>query len=304
MRLKNAMAKKIFLKGSFLGFRATLFIILSLVLIFFDYRFNLFAPAKNGLSLFLTPIQYVANLPTTLVDIAEIDFATKKALIAENTALKDQQLLLQAKIQKQAFLEEENQKLRTLLGSAQQIKDKVLIAELLAVDFNNLNRQIIVNKGKNDGVYVGQPVLDAYGFMGQVISVDNMTSRVLLITDTQSAIPVLNVRNGMRSVAIGVDSPNTLELSYVPETSDVKVGDLLVTSNLGLRLPEGYPIGVISSVRNIVGERFAKVIVTPSSHVDSSRYVLMVWPGEINKPAKTAPKPKQKAKTKAKNKGK
>jgi rod shape-determining protein MreC len=107
-----------------------------------------------------------------------------------------------------------------------------------------------------------------------------LTSRVLLITDAKSAIPVIDVRNGLRSVAVGVGDSSSIELAYVPETSDVKEGDLLVTSNLGLRLPEGYPVGIVHSVRHILGERFAKVVVIPSAKVESSRYVLMIWPGQ------------------------
>lgn len=270
-----------------------------------DYNFKIFNPVRDVLSLLLTPIQYIANTPSELFGIIKTDFSTKKELIIENTKLKDSQLILQAQVQKLAFLEDENEKLRTLLGTATKINEKVIAAQLLAVDFNNLNKQVILNKGKNDSVYVGQPILDAYGFLGQVISVDSITSRVLLITDTQSAIPVMDVRNGLRSVAIGVGLPGSLELAYVPDTSDVKVGDLLVTSNLGLRLPEGYPVGVVSSVRHVVGERFAKVVIIPNAKVDSSRYVLMVWPGQpkvakvVAKDAKSSSKvsPKSKAKS-------
>jgi rod shape-determining protein MreC len=260
--------------------RSTLFIAISFTFFIFDSQFTFLSPVKDLLSLCLTPIQYTASFPSELFDIVATDFSTKKELIIENNRLKEKEFLLQAQVQKLVFLEEENEKLKTLLGATTKINEKVLAAQLLAVDFSNLNKQVVLNRGKNDNAYIGQPVLDAYGFMGQVISADSISSRVLLITDSQSAIPVMNVRSGLRSVAIGIGLPNTLELAYVSDTADVKAGDLFVTSNLGLRLPEGYPVGVVNTVGHVAGERFAKVILTPSAKVDSSRYVLMIWPGQ------------------------
>ena len=296
--------KKLFSKGSWLGLSSCLLGMFSFVLVICDYQTHWFLPFREVLSLALSPIQYVANLPTEIFHKVEIEVATKKELIKENANLRTEQLLLRAQIQKLAFLEQENGELRALLGFSAKIKDKVVTAQLLAADFNNLNKQVIINKGKNNGVYVGQPVIDANGFIGQVIAVDTITSRVLLITDTESAIPVIDVRTGMRFIAMGVGTSTGVELEYVPDTYDVKVSDLIVTSNLGNRLPEGYPVGVIDSIRHIPGERFAKIALKPSAHVDTGRYVLVLWPGElkIEKNVKDAEKDNIKSKNKTRSK--
>lgn len=296
--------KKIFSKGSFLGLRCILLAILSCVFLLSDYNKHLLAPVRTILSYALSPIQYVARLPDDVISWVELGVTTKKNLINENAELHAKQLTLEAEVQKLAFLEQENAELHALLGSAEKTKDKILSARLLTQDFNGLNKQVVINRGKHDGVFVGQPLLDAGGLMGQIISVDSTASKALLITDTQSAIPVTNIRTGARSIAVGVGEPDSLELAYTPDTSDVKVGDLLVTSNLGLRLPEGYPVGIVKVIKHVSGERFAKVIITPNARVDRSRYVLLVWPGQpkVNKEAKQVVKSSPKQKTKSKSK--
>ena len=101
---------------------------------------------------------------------------------------------------------------------------------------------VVLDKGKRDGVYVGQPVLDADGLMGQVIEVGSTSSRVLLVTDITHAVPVRVIRNGVRAIVEGSGKQNQLNLRQVSFTTDIKVGDVLVTSGLGGRFPEGYPV--------------------------------------------------------------
>lgn len=230
----------------------------------------------------VAPIQYLVDRPVEFIRWVETSFMTQQNLLIENAQLRARQLLLYAKLQKVAALESENDQLRALLRSSTNIHEKVTVAQLLAVDLAPFTQQIVIDKGERDGVYVGQPVLDAYGVMGQIIAVGPLNSRVLLITDPRSAVPVQNSRNGNRAITAGLGFDGALELINVPVTTDFRQGDFLVTSGLGGNYPPGYPVGVINKVRLSQGDKFAEISITPAAHVNQSRQVLLVWPKEKN----------------------
>jgi rod shape-determining protein MreC len=252
-------------------------VLLSLTILICDSRYHCFTTVRSILSVIAAPIQYAVNWPAELVTIIHTNFTTKHALQDENVRLKANALILQGQLQRLNFLEQENAKLRTLLSSASKIQTKVLAAQILDAATDNFSQQVTLNKGKRDGLYQGQPILDAYGVMGQVILVGPLTSKALLITDAKSAVPVTIVRTGMRAIVIGMGHSDELELANVPETADIKPGDFLVTSNSGQRFPEGHPVGTVKNVQHISGERFMRIAVAPSAHIGSSQHVLLIW---------------------------
>ncbi len=243
-----------------------------------DKKLEGFASIRAAMSLPLAPLEYVISWPTNAFVQVKNIINTRDDLMRENLRLKSDQLLLQSQLQRLISIESENNYLKSLLLSAQKTtKNKTLIAELLSVDFEPFVNQVVVNKGSRDGVYLGQSVLDANGVMGQIIEVGPITSRVMLINDSHSGIAVQNVRNGMRTVAVGDNYTEQLRLMYVAKTSDVKEGDIFITSGLGGHYPEGYPVGRVASVKNDPANQFATVYLKPSAHLDSSRQVLLVW---------------------------
>lgn len=243
-----------------------------------DHRMHMLREIRSVLSLAVYPVEYMVTLPSAAGDWVGESFTTREKLMSEVTSLKTEQLLLNARLQKFAALEAENVRLRRMLDSSREVSEKVLIAELLSVDLEPYSRHIVVNKGSQQGIYEGQPVLDAKGIMGQVIHVTPLTSTVILITDPNHAIPVAINRNGMRAIAIGTGSSDELELPHFPTNADVEVGDLLVTSGLGGRFPAGYPVGIVASVKKDPGESFAQVIAKPAAELERNNEVLMVWP--------------------------
>lgn len=247
-----------------------------------DHQFTYFGKTRSTLSVVVAPLQYLVDRPVEFIRWVETSFSTQQNLLVENAQLRARQLLLYAKLQKVVALESENNQLRALLRSATTIHEKVTVGQLLAVDLAPYTQQIIIDKGEKDGVYIGQPVLDAYGVMGQVIAVGPLNSRVLLITDPRSAVPVQNSRNGNRAIVAGLGFDGVLELINVPVTTDFRKGDFLVTSGLGGNYPPGYPVGVINKVNIPQGDKFAEISITPSAHVNQSRQILLIWPKEKN----------------------
>ena len=256
-----------------------------------DHRYQHLERLRSGLGLVLEPLRQVINLPFFIADNVGESLSTRVHLLSENKELHTQNLLLKVQLQKFSALESENMRLRTLLDSSFQLGEKVLIAELLRVDLDPFTRQIVINKGSDNDVYIGQPLLDAEGIIGQIIHVSNYSSTAMLITDPSHALPIQMNSTGQRAIVVGTGRPNELELLHIPSNTGLKQGDLLVSSGLGGRFPAGYPVARVSMVENIPGQAYLRVIAEPSAHLQRSREVLLVWPAD--NPLEQQPAPQQ-----------
>lgn len=256
--------------------RAIFLLILAMVFMHFDARSAFFHRWRNTAELVVYPIQWAVNVPHEVWNWSSHSLISHQKLYNENVALKAQQLLLTAQLQKLMILEQENTELRELLKSSEQVAGKAMAAELLALSSDPSEQVLTVNRGTHDKIYSGQPVLDAFGVVGQVIDVTPLTSKVMLITDVRSAVPVQNSRNGLRAIAAGLGAEDHIALKNVPDTSDVQVGDIFVTSGLGSLYPMGYPVGKVISVQKNSDERFSKIILQPLAHLNRDTQVLLM----------------------------
>jgi rod shape-determining protein MreC len=247
-----------------------------------DLHYRPFQNWHAKFSAVVAPIQILVDTPIKMAKEITTNLQAQSQLVEDNAKLRVQLMLLDSQLQKLLTLERENAQLRELLRSTPQTKGNVMVAKLLAVDLDPSLQQVIIDRGASDKLYLGQPVLDAYGVMGQVISIGPMTSRVLLITDPKSAVPVQNYRTGSRSIAIGSAHSGQLRLINVPETNDIQEGDLYVTSGMGQRFPVGYPVGVVSKAAMMPGDRFVNIFLIPSAHLDKTEQVLLSWPEQAN----------------------
>lgn len=255
-------------------------VVTSLFLMTVDHRAHHLDAVRGVLSTAMSPLRYAVDAPIRAGRWVMENMASRQQLIAENERLRQQQLLIESRLGRFAELDAENRRLRRLLDSSDKVGEAVLIAELLAVDMDPFSRRIMLNKGSQDGVMQGQALIDSQGMMGQVVEVGPFSSTALLITDPSHALPVQVNRSGLRTVAVGGGSVNLLGLSHIPNSADIRVGDLLVTSGLGGRFPAGYPVGRVVSVERDSGQPFAKVQAEPSAHLERNREVLLVWPIE------------------------
>ncbi|CAN5277011.1 rod shape-determining protein MreC [soil metagenome] len=267
----------LFYRGGLHGFRLIIFMALSIVLMTLDQHQQSFKKIRSALTVLITPIQYIVNSPVQFIDWLGGNFTAQQKLLTDNANLQAQNLLLKTRLQTFITLENENSQLRALLKSSSRTGVRVLIAQLLSVDLEPFIDQIVINKGTNDNVYIGQPVVDANGLMGQIIQVGQLTSRVLLVTDRRSAIPVQNNRNGIRGILVGRGSDKNLSLIHISRNADIRKDDILVTSGLGGYFPIGYPVGVVQSVTSQPGDEFVSIAVEPSAHLNRSRLVLLLW---------------------------
>jgi rod shape-determining protein MreC len=261
-------------------------VVLSITLMALDTRVAAVSRVRQALSVTLLPLQYVVSEPIKLVAKINTMVSSHDSLVQENIDLKAQQLLLKAQVQRLLAIESENNQLKALMQSSTQVQGKVLIAQLLSVDSDPFIHQVLLDKGSREGVFIGQPVLDSNGVLGKIIQVSPFSSRVLLINDPHSGLPIQVTRNGVRAIAMGDGYTGKLRVVNVTQTTDIKKGDMLVTSGLGDQFPEGYPVGVVSSVVKDPGLQFATINVEPSAHLDRARQVLLVWPNRSVPPIK------------------
>lgn len=247
------------------------------ILIMADLRFNRMETIRSLLDTIATPVYWLADLPTRLGDWSEVHLQSRSQLLEDNERLLQENLVLQGRSLQMSSLQAENVRLRALLNSAALLRDDVLVAELIGISPDPVRHQLVLNKGRSDGVFVGQPLIDAAGLMGQVVEVSAENSRALLITDVTHSIPVQVNRNGVRAIAEGTGALGTLEIHHVSATTDIQRGDLLVSSGLGGRFPVGYPVAVVSDIERDPGQAFARILAIPSAALDRSRHVLLVF---------------------------
>ncbi len=256
---------------------------ISVVLMVVDHRQHHLETIRATLSLFIYPLQYAVNVPVSAANWAGEHMSTRQTLLEENAKLRMQQKLLMARLQKLSALNVENIRLRELLQSSKKVSENVLIGELLAVDLEPFTRKIVLNKGSIDNIYLGQPLLDAEGVMGQVIHVGPLSSTAMLITDPNHAIPVHVNRNGLRAIALGTGAPDILDIPYLPNSADIEEGDLLTSSGLGGRFPRDYPVAEVITVVKDPSKPYAVVKAKPTARLETSREVLLVWTEEFTR---------------------
>lgn len=274
----NNPHKRLFVKGKYRSARFIFALVFSFILLIADYHYHALNDARAIFTLAVSPIQYLVDYPVKMIGWVHSLVSTKKTLVDENIQLRYQQTLLEAKLQKLLVIRKENSQLKALLSASATANNRAMAAEILAVDTTPSRQLFVLNKGKQDQVYLGQPVLDAKGVIGQVIDIGMKTSTVLLISDSKSAVPVRNNRSGERAILVGTNNTNELSLINLPKSSSIAKGDLLVTSGLGRRYPEGYPVGQVSTIQTLPGDDFIKVSVTPVAQLNRSRLVLLIWP--------------------------
>jgi rod shape-determining protein MreC len=216
------------------------------------------------------------NLPTHVKEVSEPLFNHQDQLAKTNQDLKREQIYLQAQVQKLRALEAENQELRELLKSVAHSKETFSEGRLVHANVDPFIQQVLLNKGKVEGIEMGQPVIDSFGLVGVVTGINEYTSQVLLVTDPSFAVPVQSVRSGERAIANGSGAAGELRLNYVPRTADFMEGDILVTSGIGGRFPAGYPVGTITSIQHDPGTRFTLVAISPMAKLGRLKHVLFV----------------------------
>jgi rod shape-determining protein MreC len=265
------------LGGPALGLRLIVLALASAGLMVADHRQHHLAMVRDWASAAVYPFQWAVQAPVQAWDALRESFATRARIEADNVRLASDNLVLRLRLMRFEALEQENQRLRAMRESSTRVVQRTLVAEIVRVDLDTFRQRVLVNKGTRDGVFRGQAALDANGIFGQVTRAGPLSAEIILITDSEHAIPVQVNRTGARTVAYGMGRSGLLSLPYLPQNSDVVAGDLLVSSGLGGVYPPGYPVATVSEVERNPAQPLLAVEAVPLAALDRDPEVLLAW---------------------------
>jgi rod shape-determining protein MreC len=256
--------------------RLLVYLALSIALILLDHRGGWLTQVRASSELLVQPLWWVAGLPGRIGEGLHDDARLRSQLSAENKVLRNALLISGARMARLQTATAENERLRGLLGAAERGGLDVQLAPILDIDLDPTRQRLILDAGSRDGVQMGQSVIDAGGLLGQIIAVMPSTATVLLLTDPDHAVPVVVARTGVRLVAYGQGRSDQLQLRNVPLSSDVKVGDSIITSGLGGRFPSGFAVGTVVRLEPDDSRAFLTGDVRPAAQLDRGRDVLLL----------------------------
>jgi rod shape-determining protein MreC len=254
--------------------RLLVFLALAIAVMVADSRMDWLRTLRAYGEAAVQPLWRVAGLPAKFGQSVHEEAVTRRQLTEENRNLRNALLINRARLTRLQTAAIENARLRGLLGAAEQGGLDVQLAPILDIALDPTRQRVVLDLGADRGVVVGQVVIDAGGLVGQVVEVYRATSVVLLLTDPDHAVPVAVARNGIRLVAYG--RGDRLELANIPMNSDLKVGDVVVTSGLGRRFPPGFPVGTVARLEPNESRTFLVGHLSPAAQLDRGRDVLLL----------------------------
>jgi rod shape-determining protein MreC len=250
--------------------------LLSAALLISDAHYKYLGGMRQIIAVALYPLQRLADAPGILADHLSEFFVTRGALRSENRRLTEQHLYDAVTLEKYRALEAENTHLRELLGMRARYTNNTTAAEIAYYGRDPFTQKVVIDKGTRQHIKAGQPVIDQAGIIGQVTRVYPWVAEVTLITDRQHAVPVQNLRNGLRAVLAGRGADGQLELKFIPLNADFQVGDQLVTSGLDGIYPSGLPVAVVTMVERNPAELFARIFCKPFAGTANHTQVLVL----------------------------
>ena len=258
------------------GLRIILIFILSSGMMYLDFQGNYTDRLRSYLSVTLLPIQVAANAPKKIINNLKNKLNDRESILTENQLLKKENIQLYSKVQQTYKLEAENKRLFELLKAKPEDGKNFIFADIISVNQDNDKHQIIINKGSMDGIELGAAIADSKGIIGHIFRDQVLASEVLLISDPEHAIPIEIARNGLRAIAIGIGSYDEIILNNLPNNSDIKINDVLITSGLGGRYPEGYPVAIILNIERVKGDSYLSIGAKPIANLKNINEVLVI----------------------------
>ena len=256
--------------------RLMFYSLLAISLMALDYRGQYLERLRNTATQLTEPLLLAVDLPAAGVE--QLGELVRSRTEAARTIERLEQELVAARAELGLLvdLDLENRRLRQLLGTSERVGSEFLSAEIGAVDLDPFAHRLMLRRGRSDGVDSGMPVVDAEGVLGQVDEVGQWSSRIVLITDPDHALPVQILPSGERTIAYGSGAPDRLRLTDLPMNTAIETGDLVVTSGIGGRFPPGLPVARIAGLAREPGQLFARAEAVPLAAMGRNRVVMLL----------------------------
>lgn len=251
------------------------------ILMVLDSSNRISTPIRSAVSTLTYPLQKVIELPQNAWKFLSSAVSDHFQLLNENVTLKKQLSEAQIELLQMEVISQQNQELRKLLEAKQQLPLKTTAAFLININTGSDTHKIVINQGSNQGVKQGQTVLDLHGVLGQVEKTSLESSHIILITDINHAVPVEFLRTGIRTILYGTGDMDILSLPEIPQSADIKEGDILITSGFGGIFPRGLKVATIEKILDSKGDHsFQQALAKPSANMNNLKQVLLVWEDE------------------------
>ena len=265
-----------FKRGPSPAFRLGVFGLAAIVLMVLDARLRYLEPVRQALSVVIYPLQRAAAAPGELIGRVIDFFSSQETLRSENARLSRDNLQQAAALQDLEAVKRENEELRSLLQAKSRLEQTSVMAEVLYGARDPFSRKLVLDKGLTDDIQAGAAVLDEAGVIGQVTRAYPFLSEVTLITDKNQAVPVQNLRSGLRAIVFGNGREGTLDLRFMPVNADIQVGDTLVSSGIDGVYPAGLAVARVANIERNAALAFARITCTPLGGVDRRGHVLIL----------------------------
>ncbi|HEX5754982.1 MAG TPA: rod shape-determining protein MreC [Arenimonas sp.] len=252
------------------------YLALAAILMVSDHRGGIGSALRQRASVLAEPVWWLASAPQRWSAVLGEYWRDHADLRDDNLRLRRELEVSTARLQRLAAVSEENQRLRELLGGTRGYRLSAQLAGIVGVDLDPWRQRLLLDVGSDDGIEVGQALLDSGGVLGQVIEVMARQSTALLVTDPEHAVPVQVVRSGLRAIAYGSGQRDRLVLPNIPQSADIRAGDRLVTSGIGGRFPAGFPVGTVQTLRPDDTRLFLVAEALPAARLDRGSEVLLV----------------------------
>jgi rod shape-determining protein MreC len=278
-----------FKQGPSANARLAFFALLGIALLIIDSRTGMLNAMRQGIGTVLYPLQRTLLVPRDVLSMGTDYLSEVARLRAENAEMRRVETVNARTLLQVEQLAQENRQLRELLGTRERAALRSVVAEVLYDTRDPFSRKLVLDKGVQQGLAIGQPVIDAQGVVGQITRVFPLSAELTLVTDRNMSIPVQVQRTGLRSIAFGGPEPGRMELRYMSVNADLKEGDQLVTSGLDTLYPPGLPVGRIVSVDRSKTGNFARVVAEPIAGAERSRMLLVLLLDKTGIPTIPAP---------------
>ena len=290
--IENTQSFQFFNRGPSPVVRLVFFSLLSLLLLFMDARYRYLESARTALSVLVTPIQRLATLPGAVWHQTGdffISQSEQRSLAQANEALRQQHEVDAAQLSQLQGMQLENGQLRKLVDLPLRSEFSAQFVEIVYAERDVFQRKVLVNKGANADIQIGQVVMDDVGIVGQITRVHPWLAEVTLITEKDHAVPVQIARNGLRTILFGAGDTSQLSLRYMPISADIQDDDVLITSGIDGIYPPGIPVARVTKIERDPAYPFAQITCLPLAGVDNHRHLMIL--SSLPKPPELPPQP-------------
>ena len=262
---------------------------LALLMMAADTRIKLAQPLRAVVATVLLPIERLLMIPVAAWQHGGDYLGGLHGALAREQAARSELVLQAERSARTELLAQENERLRALLELRPALTVRSVAADVLYEASDPYSRKVVIDRGSTGGVVLGAPVINEQGVLGQVTRLYPLSAEVTLLTDKDAAIPVLNPRTQVRSVAYGQAGGGGMELRFMAGNADVQVGDVLATSGVDGIYPPGLPVAKVTQVDRRIETSFARIALQPVASPDSVRQVLVLEPIGVQLPPRPEP---------------